>query len=111
MTYNEIIRRLNNIRRRLSMNSKDDIENEKALESAIEMVKGVTSGAIVPIEWHENIDEMPKAQHILICFKWDIDDYEVAEIDPVFLKNTQKQCIIAWAYKPKPFKKNIVKQS
>lgn len=53
MTYNEIIRRLNNIRRRLSMNSKDDLENEKALESAIEMVKGVTSGSIVPIEWHE----------------------------------------------------------
>lgn len=53
MTYNEIIRRLNNIRRRLSMNSKDDIENEKALESAIEMFKGVTSGTIVPIEWHE----------------------------------------------------------
>lgn len=53
MTYNEIIRRLNNIRRRLSMNTKDDIENEKALESAIEMVRGVTSGTIVPIEWHE----------------------------------------------------------
>lgn len=78
MTYNEIIRRLNNIRRRLSMNSKDDIENEKALESAIEMVKGVTSGSIVPIEWHEiktrPLTDEERAAVVDDEFEFDIDE-------------------------------------
>lgn len=42
MTDNEMIRRLNNVRRRLSHNTEDDIKNDTALMWAIECVKHVS---------------------------------------------------------------------
>lgn len=129
MTYNEIIRRLNNIRRRLSMNSKDDLENEKALESAIEMVKGVTSGTIVPIEWNEIktrplTDEEREEYSDDVCFIFECnlpsDDVDVLvttkcgnveivefyrDYETCFFGDFDEDDLTAWAYLPKPFKK------
>lgn len=42
MTDSEMIRRLNNVRRRLSHNTEDDIKNDAALMWAIECVKHVS---------------------------------------------------------------------
>lgn len=42
MTDSEMIRRLNNIRRRLSHNTEDDMKNDAALTWAIECVKHVS---------------------------------------------------------------------
>jgi hypothetical protein len=39
MTDSEMIRRLNNVRRRLSHNTEDDMKNDEALTWAIECVK------------------------------------------------------------------------
>lgn len=130
MTYNEIIRRLNNIRRRLSMNSKDDIENEKALESAIEIFKGVTSGTIVPIEWHEikmrpltdeereEYDDDDGIGEMLECHLPDdgetvLISFDGAVLEDVFIRdvhfcdfeNADITTVKAWAHLPKPYKK------
>ena len=42
MTDSEMIRRLNNVRRRLSHNTEDDMKNDAALTWAIECVKHVS---------------------------------------------------------------------
>lgn len=129
MTYNEIIRRLNNIRRRLSMNSKDDIENEKALESAIEMIKGVTAGTIVPIEWHEikmrPLTEEERAEYtddVVCIFECNLpsDDVDVLvttkrgnveivefyrDCGTCYFGDFDEDDLTAWAYMPKRFEK------
>lgn len=57
--------------------------------------------------------EPDTADHILVTYKWEEDDYEASEIDygvAKYCASTNSHCrnlidhIIAWRYMPKPYK-------
>ena len=77
MTDSEMIRRLNNVRRRLSHNTEDDMKNDAALQMAIKSLrepKGVIPVASVSIDvdW-KRIERMVERQVKECSFEWSED--------------------------------------
>ena len=119
-----------NRQRRLSINIEDDQRNFKAIESAIEMIRNVANGSIVPIEWHEiktrpltdeereDPDRPAEYDMILECLLPDdgetvlisgkygvsLDDF-CRDIDGCYFENNDVDDVKAWAHLPKPFEK------